>query len=399
MNSAPRPTPVGVGSWEEANNCVEGPFGDAANARRRRRLAGFRALDVLSVFSAVERVRKCRRLRTGTDVAIVHRATENRAHFAGLQTCGSVWACPCCSERILAGRAAELVRAIQTHAAADGDVLMLTLTMRHNRRQALADLWDGLTSAWTAARSGARKHLQGVMWVKRTEGTHGAAGWHMHLHVLLFVPAGTPPQAIGEAMFAAWAKRLVSLGFDAPQAGPGMQIKRLDLANATEEVAAYLAKGHYDEQLADDPARRAALELASNGKRARGENRTPMQILAAFVANGEASDLQLWHTWEKASKGRQAMTWSAGAHDHLVGDEEQTDDELAQETDGGGTVVALIDGRAWSAIAARPHLMNDLLTLVEVFPDHLAWNAVDDRLAAAGLAGALIRPPPDRVGG
>ena len=353
---------------------------------------------MLSVFSSLDRVKKCRRVRTGQGpVEVRHRPEDGRAHFAGLQTCGSVWACPCCSERILAGRADELLTAIATHEATGGEVLMLTLTMRHRAGQALGDLWDALGEAWRSASSSSRsvrELLRSIDWVRRVEVTHGAHGWHVHVHALLFVAADTEPQPVGDAMFAAWGKRLVGLGLDAPLAGPGMTIKRLDLSNASGEVAEYLAKGHYEE-VSPDMRRAAALELASTGKLARGENRTPMQILAEFVAHGLATDGQLWREWEAGSKGRRSLTWSRGARDRLVGDEERSDEELAQETDGGGDVVALIDPAAWPAIMGRPALANTLLSVVETADDPRdAFARVDGLLVAHGLPGAAYRPPP-----
>ena len=33
-------------------------------------------------------------------VDVIHNATEGRARYAGLQTCGSVWSCPVCSAKV-----------------------------------------------------------------------------------------------------------------------------------------------------------------------------------------------------------------------------------------------------------------------------------------------------------
>jgi endonuclease/exonuclease/phosphatase (EEP) superfamily protein YafD len=219
---------------------------------------------------------------------------------------------------------------------------------------------------------------------------------------LLFVPAGTDPTELGNCMFAAWSRRLVSLGMQAPSRDEGgLDIKRLDLANAAADVAEYLAKGHYEE-VNSVPApvattRSAALELASVSKQARGANRTPFQILADFVANGEAADADLWREWENGSKGRRAITWSRGARDALVIDAEQTDEELAGDTDGGGVVVAELHSTAWASIVKRPELLNALLTLVETSRDSDdAYRRVDAALAREGFPGAARRPP-DRM--
>jgi Replication protein len=360
----------------------------------RRRLYAWRALHLLHRVSALNRVRNCRRVRTGQGpVEIRYRQEDARAHTAGLQTCGSVWACPLCSERILAGRADELLSAIETHRAAGGDVLLVTLTMRHNLRQALLALLNGLGEAWSSARKAGklqRAVLAGVDWVRRVEVTYGRNGWHVHIHALLFVEAGTDPEPIGAAMFAGWRARLVSQGFEAPSDERGMKIKRLDLSDAGAAVAAYLGQDVTDRK-------RAAHELASSAKVARAGNRTPMQVLRDCERFGEAGDFDVWAEWEAASKGRKAITWSKGARDRLVLGVEKTDEELAQETDRGGEIVALIDPDAWREIVKRPKLVSHILQRVETevyLVDADLFEAVSSLLDREGFAGAVCRPPP-----
>lgn len=386
--------------WDVANSCTEGgradPYADDANARRRRRLAGFRALSLLWRYSSLDRVRKCRRfvVRKGSLVGVVVRWAESRAHFAGLQTCGSVWACPCCSERILSGRVDDLLAAIDTHRAAGGEVAMVTLTMRHDRGQALGELWDGLGEAWRAASRALLGEVGKVPWVRRVEATHGDRhGWHVHVHALLFVESGADVAAMGESMFAGWSRRLVSMGFAAPlRDSGGLQAKLLDLAGARLNVAEYLTKGQYD---GVDARRRAALELASSSKAGRGANRTPMQVLADMVSLGEARDFELWREWELASKGRRSITWAKGARKRLVLDVEQTDEELAQETDGGGELVAYVRREALASLVERVALKAAVLWRAETSYDAgEAFDRIERELVGAGLVDAVVRPPP-----
>ncbi len=279
---------------------------------------------------------------------------------------------------------------------------MGSLTMRHRSDQSLADLWDALGEAWRAAYGSkiARKLLKSCHWVRRVESTHGRHGWHVHVHFLLFVPAGTDPVALGYCMFDAWSRRLVSLGMHAPLRDEGgLHIKRLNLDNAAAEVAEYLAKGHYEEVTPTHqeatPTRNAALELAATTKQARGSNRTPFQILADFVANGEATDAELWREWENGSKGRRAITWSRGARDALVVDIEQSDEELAGDTDGAGVVVAELQLSDWTRLVRRPDLLNTLLTLAEISQDaEDAYRLIEAALTREGFLDAVRRPPP-----
>ncbi len=374
-------------------------YTERASGRRRRRLAAWKALNYLRVFSSLDRVKKCR-AATATgygQVEIRHRAEAGRAHYCGLQTCGSIHGCPLCSEKILAGRTDEILQAITFHIANGGTVAMVTFTMRHRAGQRLRELWDGLSKAWKTALTGCRSRqlLAGVDWVKRVDCTHGRNGWHLHVHALLFLPPGRDDhEAIGRSMFGGWAARLVALGLEAPlRESGGLDVKLLDMRRPAEEVADYLGKGYYEESV---PRRLAALELSSSGKRAHGQNRTPFQVLAALVADGRASDATIWREWEEASHGRRAITWSGGARERLCADAcERTDESLAQETDHGGTPVALLTSAAWRVAVHNPHLVARLLTRVETADDHEeAYGRLYAELALYGLQHGLSRPPP-----
>ena len=70
-----------------------------------------------------------------------------RARFSGLQTCGSVWACPCCSGTVSEQRRREL-NALLAWARKQGlHPVMLTLTARHSVDHRLAELLDGMKNA------------------------------------------------------------------------------------------------------------------------------------------------------------------------------------------------------------------------------------------------------------
>lgn len=378
-----------------------------------RRLANFEAQKLLRTFSSLDRVKKCRHVRAGQRAVEVRQRPDGRAYFGNLQTCGSVWACPHCADKILAVRAAELQTGIRAHWSQGGSCALLTLTMRHRPGQRLADLWDALTAAWRAASggtSGTRRHWSSIEWVKRVEVTVGPNGWHVHIHALLFLDGDQVADLdpLSDATFRAWRLALIKSGMEAPEEGPGIDLKRLSLAGMRQEVAAYLAKGTYTGAVAlnerqgvaersdgVNDSRLVALEIASANKRARGSNRTPFQVLADFVRAGEASDAELWREWEASSFGRRAMTWSRGTRDRLLSDAELTDDQAAQEDDGAGVVIAVINPEVWPAIAASPVLAQRMLAVVELAghttEPHTLIAAIAEQ---AGFAGAVGPPPP-----
>lgn len=58
----------------------------------------------------------------------VFRSTKhNRAHYGGLQTCSSVWACPVCAAKIAERRRQELLALINAHRASGGVVYLITI--------------------------------------------------------------------------------------------------------------------------------------------------------------------------------------------------------------------------------------------------------------------------------
>jgi hypothetical protein len=380
------PASPGAVPWDEANNGVT----------PHRELV-WDALRGLWRFSTLPRVRKCRRV-TQTGVVSIERRGD-RASYSGLQTCGSVHACPACSERILAERAEELIAAVQAHHAAGGRVAMVTLTMRHDRGQALEPLWEALSLAWRAARGGNRSARRAMEraglqhWVRRVECTLGENGWHLHLHALLFLGGDVDQaevDALGISMFNAWASALVRDGMEAPiRDSGGLDARLLDLSAARAEVGGYLAKGTYGESV-----RTAALELASSGaKRARRGNRTTMQLLSDVVRFGLVGDHAAWAEWEQASQGRRAMTWSVGARAALLaGAEERTDEEIAADTDREGVPVASFDADTWRQITTRPGLPARLLDLAESVPPAYVVAVLTGACRREGL------PPPSPPG-
>ena len=108
----------------------------------------------------------------------------------------------------------------------------------------------------------------------------------------------------------------------------------------------------------------ASMEVGrSDMKKARLGGRTPFALLDDIVVNkrtGEVGpdyldDLDLWHEWEKASKGKRQIAWSKGLRARLLPAEEVvelTDEEIV-EADLGGDEVAEIAGDVWRLIAAR----------------------------------------------
>ena len=241
--------------------------------------------------------------------------TEGRASFSGVQVCGSVWVCPCCSARISEVRRGELNRLLAAGRAAGGVVpVMVTLTARHGREDALAPLLDGMKRA--KQRLGQRREwraLDMVGSVTATEVTHGAAGWHPHFHVLLLLRAESEAEAVeaAEALCAPWLACLRGVGLD----GLGVGFSAQGAAAAGEYVGKW-ARGE---------------ELALHGRKAgRRGGRAPMQLLADATDAGDAEAARLWREFVAAFRARRQLVWSRGLK-AWAGIDDMPDEAAAEE--------------------------------------------------------------------
>lgn len=389
------------------------------------------------------RVQLCRRAvadqAAGVSVKVTGTGHAARAGFSGVQTCGSVWACPVCSERINAGRQAELEQGIANWLEAGHAVMFLTLTMRHHAGHRLADLLETISPAWNRLTSGAGSawnglhgkprfyrggkadHAMAVLedgdetfigqysrwsagdaalygirgFCRLVEVKHGRNGWHPHIHALLFLERPLTDEQTADLrgrLFGRWQKELDRLGFSVLE-GVG-----LDLRPVTRDgIAAYFAKNTY----ALEPGRAAYEVTGSTTKQLGKGGETPFQFLARMFdpATLEVTDrglLRLWHEWEQASKGRRQLTWSRGMRDLLELEKEREDTELAEDDtlEGAELVTFTLDEwrdyRLWEVAAAildgaEGGYLHELLPFLE-----------RDRIRVVRLEGNRQSPAADR---
>ena len=318
--------------------------------------------------SGLERVRKCGRASVLPAGGVAVRAKAGVAGFAGLATCGSVWADPVCNAKVMARRAVEIGAAVALWQAQGGAVGFATFTMRHTRGQTLPALWDALSAAWGKVTCGSQwlkdKQRHGVVgWLRVVEVTYGVNGWHVHVHCVLFLTGkqtdGTV-RALHARMVGRWSRRLVGLGLMAPWA-IGQEAHLVKDAG-DGHLSRYLTK-------ATDAARRIGLEVTqTQSKTAQGlhKTRSPWALLDDVQDLGDATSLGRWHEWERGSKGRKQMTWSKGTREQLGLLVEKSDEDVAAEEHGSSADdLVLIDGRGWKRLTQVPADLARLLDVTE----------------------------------
>lgn len=353
-------------SWYNAK-FASPPDEQAGSARRSVR---YKLRQLLRQVTEVERCKRCGREIMGGAAAIV--VKDGVAHFAGIETCGRVWLCPVCAAKIRTRRGDEIAEAAGRWIGQGGGVYFATATLPHDQGDALTASLNVLAKCWRALTSGkgyqtdkARFGVVGNIVAK--EVTHGANGWHPHIHALMCTQTELDVHRLCEwfhRLDRRWASALGRNGWDTGKQGIRF---RLDLVNRSTaaNLAAYVTKVQDGGGLGNEIAR-------ADLKRGRKASRTPLQILADFGTWGARDDLDLWLEYEKATVGKSAIRWSRGLRAQLLPEvEEQTDEEIAAEEVGGETVAYLLP-HTWYKLADIPGAESAILAAVEAD----GWNGL-----------------------
>jgi hypothetical protein len=345
---------------------------DREQRSRDRRADCITALAFLWDESSLKSIRHCSRNPITADgsVAVRSRLVDGRAvaGFAGLMRCGSVWSCPECSRKIAARRQVELEEACAAWERLGGALGMLTLTVSHRQGQSLKSVWDAVSAGWARVTSGAAWKRQqrtfGVEgWHRVVEVTHGANGWHCHIHVVLFLHHGLGPverAALSALMLAGWRKGIGKHGFSASEQH-GADVRMVHGADAAAVLADYFTKGVYRPD--GSAAASVALEATRGDlKQGRNGSRTPFGVLYDVIRNGDADDLAVWHEWERGSHRRRQTAWSKGFRAYLELGAAATDEDIAAEQLGNESDdVVILEADTWRRVRSTRWVILDVV--------------------------------------
>lgn len=378
--------------WDCANTVVHGVV-IAVSERRREAVALMRWLDKRS---SLRRVRNCRRVAVAQLVTAAYRSTAQRAHYSGLQTCGSVWSCPMCAQKIAAGRQDELTALVEAAFAQGLEVWMVTTTVQHHIGQRLTDLMTAATRCGRLASQRrdvrelrAASGIVGI--VKRREETHGANGWHPHAHEVVVAAPGGDVVAWAKARHAGYDAGLAKhYGLRSIAESGGLDIRKMNLEEAREEIGSYMGKLEKTETVRGAAAELTAGPWQKNARRR--TSRTSWQLLRDAAA-GDEDAAELWREYEQATRGRKQLVWTPGLRG-LLGLEsvELTDEELAEENDSDQEDVATITAADWPLIYNDAGALCGLLEVCETSAPGLRFEAMQAYLDARGIPVKLRRP-------
>ena len=347
---------LGINAKSCAIGLNKGPNGGfGPETRMNTRVVRFALQSVSRNILPTSRTAKCLRIRAyNSEIQVWKHHEHGTAAYAGLQTCGSVWACPVCAAKIAERRRVELQTALALHRAGvgiagggAGAVLLLTLTTPHQKTDKLSELLEMQAKAmhrfWRDMTvRGIFKEMGTVGHVKATEVTHGRRspqnnGWHPHYHCLIFCGSGVDLTRFDDAQRKDWAVRLylrwaaccVRSGLGEPSFAHGLK-----LDNGTE-AANYAAKWGLEDEMTKGHTKKAT----------HGE--TPFDFLRAYLADG--SDKQaaaLFKEFAETFKGKRQLSWSKGLKSRFAV-EEVSDEELSTRVEEEAVLLGQINVDQW----------------------------------------------------
>lgn len=330
----------------------------------------------------VYRTADCRHVnhgQIGVNVSPVHKA----AHYSGLVTCGSVWACPVCASRIQERRRPEVQQAIDWAKGQGYLVVMVTFTFPHKSWQSLGDLLARQADAFTRLRKGrpwdtmkADRGFKGL--IRSLEVTHGGNGWHPHTHELWLLKGSA--EGLQSLLAGLWVKACVKAGLVDASDEKLVEAFMEHGVDVKEDVDCgdYLAK--------QDDSRRwgFAEELSkATSKAGRAKGVHPHHFLVRKASGDRAHYVE----YVQAMKGRRQLFWTHGLK-ALVGVDEVSDEVLADESQEVAELLGMLTQNDWKVVRGNDARAELLDAAEEGFAGggaHEAWRRVQLLLAALRL--------------
>lgn len=398
QNTEPIPALRAGSLGNYGNNCggpaQEPDFGpgfcEPASAPGASRRAALALRERLWSVSSIADVRKCGRVPRERMMPLL--ASPGGYRLTGLCTCHSVWVCPICAPEIRSARGVQIAGAVGRRIAEGGAVTFGTGTLSHAKAHALRTTYSLVVSAWhgVTMNTVVRKFREAHGWwgfIRTTEMTYTANGWHPHMHWLDFWEVPLAPWEVAEyqdVVFAAWSRTVGRLSDRKASAGRGVLL--LPVTGDGVDIGNYLT---------DMSPRSASFELtAISTKEARRGGLAPFELLAKVYGPGSKPWVDLWWEYEQATRGRKMLGKSRRLFDRLgLSDDDPEPAEL-------GEVAAYVSADDWSRI--RWFTENGLAGVQAVLEEAAKGGQVAVDAAVGLLLGLPVDAPgvpPDSVQG
>lgn len=337
-----------------------------------------------------------RRFRAGnTKIGVVHAKSRGSAYFDGLMRCGRVWVCPVCASKIAETRRAELstllleAREVVLGYTSEAPeyyprwfLTMLTFTIQHRPEESAADVLARIDRAWQRYYSGGwaqgfRKRFYIVGTIRALEMTHGADGWHPHLHLLQFHDSYLREQFATAPLYHPSQPEMLGLARDhwSHSAGKvgGYAHSLFGVALTVGEVANYPIKSDAEREM-----KRWGMSseiTKQTVKRGRGESRSLTDLLID-AAKGDDLAAKFWIEGTNALAGHKQIEPSKGLWT-MLGRKLKSDEEAAEdEAEASDEVLALLTWEQWK-IVLLADARGDVLDIASMGDADALWSYLE----------------------
>lgn len=286
-----------------------------------------------------------------SNVEITKRVGARRAHYRNLVVCSRIWQCAVCASTITEKRRLELTDAL---AKSELFPVLLTYTLQHKKSDPLKESLSALLSAYRSLKSGRnwQEFTEEYSWVgsvRSLEVTHGANGWHPHVHelALLRIPiTGAIEHGMSAFLKERWRDMVNQKGY-----GASLQ-HGADVRTEDHEIREYVAKFG---KLPEGTRWTVEHEVTkSPSKRGKLKGNTPMQLLWDY-GQGDKRAGVLFIEYTRAFKGRNQLVWSRGLRAQLGLMENLSDEDITQNEAENGHVLATLSRSDWKQILSLKH--------------------------------------------
>jgi hypothetical protein len=347
----------------------------ASQQRDMARLERFRLQGTARrLLSLNDRIQDCVRKPTGGgngNVAVKYRPSTKRAFYGGLMTCGQIWKCPVCAQKITERRRVLWQEALRNKTISTTEVedsiivkhidftnhlAMATFTISHNSDESLYDVITRLERAYQLMWSGKtaaqfRTTYKLVGSVRGLETTKGVNGWHPHIHCM-FVTQGPTMRyeqiGILDVLSLRWSKCAVKAGGMATQyAGTKFAVADIGMIDYVDKFG---IETHYAKR--DSGAISEATKYPT--KKAR-EGSAGLFGLLGMASDGDKHAAQDWQEAQRVMRGRRHIRTSNGLLRRLNASQELSDNNLAatEQHEVGDRTLALLTYKQWDVIDRR----------------------------------------------
>lgn len=327
------------------------------------------------------RVCNCFRLKRErtNNVALLKRPDSDRAHYTGLQTCGSIWACPVCGSIISERRKIEFQRDIDLWRLKDpcNTILMITFTTPHSLFQPLGSVLKIQDDAIRIMKHQPQRKRYKVWETIMTElcsigcftgreVTFGMVnGWHPHRHEAHFSVRATIPELARarEEIVTAFAISFEKAGGVINDMKAfrrrSVRLDQITDDDGFDRISSYITKIEGNHWTLAAEATKGVVKDAKNG------NITPYGMLRAIRSGDENSALyqRKFQEYALTMHGKRQF-WPTKGLKQFLGTVHLTDQELMKENDDFANHYAYLKDEEWSFILDN-ELRGEILALTE----------------------------------